>query len=88
MNVKQAVEVAKKYIQELFGEEEIGNLALEEIDAEKEGFWRITIGFSRPWNRRIGSILGGEQSRAYKVVLVRDSDGHVLSVRNRVFSEE
>ena len=88
MDVKQAVQVAKKYVHELFKEEEIGNLALEEIDAEKEGFWRITIGFSRPWNRHIGTFFSGEQTRAYKVVLVRDSDGYVLSVKNRVFSEE
>ncbi len=88
MNVKQAVEVARKYVEDLFAEEQIMNVALEEIDAEEEGFWRITIGFSRPLNTNFSSLLGVEKSRTYKVVLVRDSDGQILSVKNRVFAVE
>ena len=37
MNVKQAVGVARKYVEELFAEERIMNVGLEEIDAEEEG---------------------------------------------------
>ena len=88
MDVKQAVEVARKYVEELFGEEQIMNVGLEEIDAEEEGFWRITIGFSRPWNTKLRGLLSDEKSRTYKVVLVRDSDGQILSVKNRVFAAE
>ena len=88
MDVKQAVEVARKYVEDLFAEEQIMNVALEEIDAEEVGFWRITIGFSRPWNSNFSSLLSSEKSRTYKVVLVRDSDGQILSVKNRVFAAE
>ena len=56
MNVKQAVEVARKYVEDLFSEEQIMDVALEEIDAEEEGFWRITIGFSRPCNASFSSL--------------------------------
>ena len=88
MDVKQAVEVARKYVEDLFAEEQIVNVALEEIDAEEEGFWRITIGFSRPLNANFNRLLSVERSRTYKVVLVRDSDGQILSVKNRIFAAE
>ena len=88
MNVKQAVGVARKYVEELFAEEQIMNVGLEEIDAEEEGFWKITIGFSRPWNANFSNLLSGDKTRIYKVVLVRDSDGEILSVKNRVFTAE
>ena len=88
MDVKQAVEAARKYVEDLFAEEQIVNVALEEIDAEEEGFWRITIGFSRPLNANFNRLLSAERSRTYKVVLVRDSDGQILSVKNRTFAAE
>ena len=83
MDVKQAVATAKQHIAELFAEEEILNLGLEEVEwDELEKSWRITIGFSRPWNRNVGSVLSGENSRSYKIVILNDEDGRVLSVKD------
>ena len=87
MEVKQAVEVAKKYVADLFIDEGIANLGLEEV--EKKGtYWNITIGFSRPWDSNIGAVLGGVRSRTYKTIMINDQDGHILAVKNRIFSEE
>lgn len=82
MNVKQAVAIAKEHIRDLFGEEEILNLGLEEVELDDQELWRVTIGFSRPWNRSAGSVLSGENSRSYKIVLLRNRDGHVVSVKD------
>lgn len=82
MDVKQAVEVAKNHVEDLFGEEDIINMGLEEVELDEEGSWRITIGFSRPWDRNVGSILSGENARSYKIVILRDEDGRVLSVKD------
>ena len=49
------------------------NLGLEEVELDDEEFWRITIGFSRPWNRNVGSVLAAE-FRTYKKF--RKKDGH------------
>ena len=50
MDVKQAVETAKRYVGELFDQEGIKNLGLEEIELDHSGGeWRVTVGFSRPW---------------------------------------
>ena len=85
MEVKQAVGVAKSYVADLFRDEGITEVGLEEIefDDDKE-LWQITIGFTRLWNRRLGSVLGGGVNlRTYKRILVRDCDHKVLSVKNR-----
>jgi hypothetical protein len=87
MDVKQAVVTAKGHIEDLFGEERILNMGLEEVELDEEGLWRITIGFSRPWNRNVGSVLSGENSRSYKIVILRDEDGRFLSVKDWNISE-
>lgn len=83
MDVKEVVQVAKNYIAELFGDERIINVGLEEVDLDPSNNWIVTIGFSRPWDRNIGPILAGQASRSYKVVRIRDADGKVLSVKDR-----
>ena len=86
MEVKQAVEVAKQYIRDLFGEEGIMNVGLEEVE-ERGGYWSITIGFSREWDRNVGAVLSGALSRTYKTIEINDEDGQVLSVKDRKISK-
>ena len=80
MEVKEAVGTAKAHVTELFAEEEIMNVGLEEV--EFENGWRITIGFSRPWDRRILTAPG----RSYKVIFVNDETGSVISVTDRLLN--
>ena len=87
MDVKEAVQVAKKHISDLFKDEGITNLGLEEVEVDIGDCWRITIGFSRPWDHKIGTMLAGTTSRSYKVVRVSDEDGRILSVKDRSFSD-
>jgi len=87
MDVKEAVKTAKKYVSDIFAEEGLTDLGLEEVERDDEtGDWRVTLGFSRPWNTKsIGFPLGGAdilEKRSYKMVLLRD-DGTVLSLRQR-----
>jgi len=86
MDIKQAVSIAKQNIIELFGEEGLINVGLEEV--ERDGaFWHITIGFSRPWNstRNALTAITGEMlpKRAYRVVSLSDDDGNLLSIKRR-----
>jgi hypothetical protein len=51
MDVKEAVAGAKKYVGELFAQEGLINIGLEEVEFdEPTKEWHITIGFSRPCN--------------------------------------
>ncbi|WP_206454506.1 hypothetical protein [Aurantimonas marina] len=87
MDAKEAARLAKKYLTELFADEEVFNLGLEEISFDdRNGAWNITLGFSREWNvpRNILSPLGGPSpSRDYRIVTIRDSDQKVLAVKIR-----
>ena len=66
---------------ELFSDEAIRNLGLEEIESDGM-YWKVTIGFSRPWDMSINSVLGSSD-RAYKVIRVDGDTGCVISVKDR-----
>ena len=89
MDVKEAVAAAKKYVGELFAQEGLINLGLEEVEFDEQAKeWRVTIGFSRPWDSPSSPWAIAAQSqlnprRSYKIVRVSDSTGAALSVRNR-----
>lgn len=53
MKVREAVTKAKDYIRDLYTDEDIRFVGLEEVEFDDEGqdhSWRITIGFARPWD--------------------------------------
>ena len=53
MDVKEAVRTAKEYLSDLYEGEQIMNVGLEEVVFEDRlNSWRVTIGFSRPWDRK------------------------------------
>jgi hypothetical protein len=89
MNVKEAVELAKEHIKDLFASEHISNLGLEEVEFDDlSNIWNVTIGFSRPWDTPANALAAIAQkvsppNRSYKVVSIYDSTGRVLSVKNR-----
>ncbi len=91
MDAKDAIATAKRYVSEVYADELVTNLGLEEIEhVPADGNWIITLGFSRPWNtprtraQEVLENLGAVSSlrRSYKVITVSD-DGSVLSMKNR-----
>ena len=91
MEVKDAVKIAKAYISDLFRDENIIELGLEEVefdDTKKE--WNVTVGFRRPWKRKkepsdsaVVFQPYNYHDRWYKLVRIRDVDGDVLAVKDR-----
>ena len=89
MDVKEAVKTARIYLADLYSDEEIVNVGLEEVrydyDADK---WHITLGFSRPWDRKHPSTgamsEAGRPDRSYKEICINDADGRVESLMGRV----
>ena len=98
LDVKQAIQTAMDYVQSAFEDEGIENLGLEEIEIS-EGKWKVTVGFSRPWDHpkleRRNSIMGmaplsGLQSRedlrperTYKVISIDSQTGEIESMMIR-----
>ena len=94
MDVKQAVQAAKEYVLNLYDDEDITDVGLEEVEFvgdpsavfPEPGHWQITIGFSRPWDKakavplRIAEL---RRPRSFKVVSVNDTNGKVISLKDR-----
>lgn len=87
MEIKEAAQRAKQHITELFTDEGAKHIGLEEIQYDgAAGAWRVTVGFSRPWDQTLFSELtdsGRKRARDMKVVTLSDKDGSILSVKNR-----
>jgi hypothetical protein len=85
MDVKAAVALAQNHITDLFAQEGLTNLGLEEVEYdEARDQWRITVGFSRSWDNQgaVSLFTPGGIKRTYKVVIL-DTDGKAISVKNR-----
>lgn len=82
MEVKQAVQVAKSHLVNLFGSEITEAPSLEEVWLDiKKHHWCVTFGI-----RRGSSPLAGLNLSEYKTVRINDDDGTLISIRNREFS--
>ena len=88
MDVKEAARSAKAYIIDLFADEQIQHVGLEDVKFDDQAnVWNITIGFSRPWNRStLGPVIPDPTHRSYKIVRINDEDGAVMSVAHRVLT--
>ena len=87
MDVKQAVQTAKEHVAEIFTDESIANVGLEEVEFDElNQVWAITIGFSRFWGRPgdIVRALDGNTARTFKIVRIEDNSGRVQSVKHRI----
>ena len=96
MEVKEGVKIALKYVADAFSDAKVSNLGLEEViyDDHYEQ-WRVTVGFSRPWDypqqRAIEAMTEitlargpiRRISRTYKVVEISDSDGQTSAIEMR-----
>ena len=93
MDVRAAARTAKAYIAEVFADEEIDELGLEEVDFDdRSNLWKITVSFLRPRGEmdRFQAAATGYPAgtptmrRSFKVVNIDDGSGSVVSVKHRV----
>ena len=96
MEVKEAAQTAREYLAHLFADEQVSNVGLEEVvfdDVSNE--WRITIGFSRPWDTEapqmnawaaLANARPQRPERSYKVVCINDESGRVTSLKDRLLA--
>ena len=87
MDVKEAALRAKEYLVDLFSSEQIVNVGLEEVEFDGiSNSWKITIGFSRPWDQKnplIAKLGERPHARSYKVIRIDDRNGRVESLTDR-----
>ncbi|MGX9727141.1 MAG: hypothetical protein ACTFAK_07430 [Candidatus Electronema sp. VV] len=88
MDVKEAVKLAKKHVLDLFADENITNLGLEEVEYNEIGReWIVTLGFSRPWDEPRNTLASLAQAstphRSYKIVRINNQSESVRCIKNR-----
>ena len=89
MEVKEAVRAAKAHVAELYADEEICEVGLEEVEFDVGSqCWKITVGFSRSWdwhrtNNLTAALVDSRPARSYKVVHIDDSTGHADALTDR-----
>ena len=88
MDVKAAVKLAKEHVLDLFADENITNLGLEEVElTQDEQEWVVTLGFSRPWDEPRNTLASLAESnlprRSYKIVRIYDQSATVSCIKNR-----
>ena len=90
MDVREAVQSAKQHLLELFTQEPISYVGLEEVDFDDDDEeWIITLSFTRVWEQTpLPAAVRGNppEDRHYKVFRIRDLDGRVKSIKDRVLT--
>ena len=92
MNVKEAARTAKSYVTELFADENICEVGLEEVEFDVANqLWKITVGFSRSWdsdrrNNLTATLVDRRHARSYKVVHIDDRTGHADALTDRILN--
>ena len=90
MDVNAAKKIAREYLIDLFDDENITGVGVEEIVRDHEtDQWRITFGFARPPEQttNLATLWGLTTTRAYKTVHVNDDDGAVTAVTDRLLPD-
>ena len=90
MNVKDAARAAAAYVADLFAEEDIQHIGLEEVTFDDErDMWNVTIGFVRDLDRLTGLAAVGSpivprwRQRTFKIVSIDNGTGKILSLTHR-----
>lgn len=90
MEVHAATQKAKEHVAEMYQEEPILQVGLEEVAFEQaKNVWMITIGFVRDWRPQENRSLElNTPKRTYNIVRIRDQDGGLESLKTREVAEE
>ena len=94
VDLKEAVQEAKKYIKQLFSDEKIYDLLLEEVEkSEDEKYWLVTIGFEveSQLNKNTSSFVDAlaitprkVYRRVYRTIEIDSETGEMVSMKGRI----
>ncbi len=91
MDVMEAIKLAKQYVSQIYAEDPVTNVSVEETEFdEAQNRWKITLEFSKPWvaartrAQEMLESLGATSPlrRASKVITISASGG-VISMKDR-----
>lgn len=87
IDVKEAVQIAQDYIRGLYNQDEIRDLALEEVELSDDNkFWIVTIGFTKQMSQPLNpmeAMSGPKFSRFQKELKIDTESELVRSMKNK-----
>lgn len=87
VGVKDAVTAAMRFVNEMYGDQSLKDVLLEEVEmAQEVDAWLVTIGFSLPWEDvppGNTAAAGKKLRRVYKIVAINAQSGVPLSMKMR-----
>lgn len=84
LDVKAAVATAVTYLKDLYSDEQLKNIRLEEVWlSDDEKYWYITIGYDSPTPALHPLATLRPSEREYKLFKVRVEDGRVMEMKIR-----
>jgi hypothetical protein len=84
VDAKAAAATAVTALQELYADEQLKNIRLEEIWlSDDEKYWYITVGYDSPFSARDPLAALRQPAREYKLFKVRVEDGRVMEMKVR-----
>jgi len=87
IDVKDSIKKAKNFIIDMYSDEKISQLMLEEVDiSDDKKFWLITLGFNikKPIINLMDTISGNQEKiRVYKIIKIDSLSGDVISMKIR-----
>ena len=92
MDVREALQKAKECINDVYKDEGIEHVGVEEIVFDDgKHIWEITIGFFRPWDRIVGLAAALTpkpewEKRQFKVVQIDDDTGRMIAMTHRTLT--
>jgi hypothetical protein len=83
IDVKQAVGIAFDNFRELYSDDNLPQVLLEEVNLnDDDNLWLVTIGFARP-QTGFGAIAQATQTRAYKTFKIDAETGDFRGISMR-----
>jgi len=87
IDIKKAVNSSRKYLKELYRDDELKDIALEEVEkSEDEKYWFVTLGFTQNLSEPLNpmeAMTGPKSTRVFKVFKIDAANGEVLSMKIR-----
>lgn len=90
IGLQEAVQRANEILEELYPDQELKHVLLEEIELGRGGTWYVTLGFTRPGATafNIGSLAPPPPSgRAYKRIKINAETGEFEGMTDRLLEE-
>jgi hypothetical protein len=88
LGLQEAVQRATEILEELYPNQELRHVLLEEIELSKNGTWYVTLGFTRPGTLASAGVLApSSANRVYKEIRINAQTGEFEGMKDRLLEE-